>query len=171
MDQGNPPRKDNQHLRGHLRSRHRHLRRDPNRGPPPRAERRKRVHVRRAEHVLQPRVGHLQPGALPGRPAHLHQQVQQLQDQGPFVPLLPGNAPVRFQPALDFQCGTLAVAAQLPPDVPRDCRLDPPTATRLLCRAPHGTTAHRTFPVPLHVGGTPLYIPVRALAFDFQVGL
>ena len=113
----------------------------------------------------------MQPGHIRRFAPQLHRQVQQFQDEGSRLPLLPRHAPVRHRPALDFQCRTPDAPARVPADVPRDCRLDQAAPARLPRRPPHGTAAHRALPVPRHVGGTALHIPLRALAVYFQVGL
>ena len=171
MDQGNPPRKIVLHHGRRFRRRGRHLRGHADRGPPPRAERRKRIHGRRPEHVLQPRIGHLQPGRIFRERVKVRRQVQQLQDEGARLPLLPRHAAVRLRPPLDFQCRAPDAAARVPAHVPRDCRLDQAAAACLPRLAPHGSATDNTLPVPRHVGRTALRFPLRALAVHLQVGL
>ena len=171
MVQEHSPRKVFQHRRRSIRRCRSHFRRHANRSSPPRAERRKRVHVRSAEHVLQPRIGNLQPGHFRQREPQLRLEIQQLQDEGSRLPLCPRHALLRQGPPLDFHGRTPDAPARLLADVLRDSRLDTPAPARLPCRTPHGTATDNPLPVPRHVGGTALCFPLRTLAVPIQVGL
>ena len=171
MDQGYPPRKIREHHGARVRRRGIHLRRDANRGSPPSAKRRKRLYVCCPEHVLQPRIRHLQPRRIRKRRTHLQIQVQQFQDQRAFVPLLPRHAAAREQPPLDFHSRVRDAPALLLAHVPCDSRLDPATAPGLLRVASHGSATDGPVPVPFDVRRTALHFPLCTFTPRIQVGL
>lgn len=97
--------------------------------------------------------------------------IQQFQDQGTFVPLLPWHAAIRNKPPLDFHGRVLVVAALVPAHVPCHSRLDTAAALGIFRIAPHGYPANYLIPVPFDVRRTALHFPLRAFAPRVQVGL
>ena len=171
MAEGNPSRKAHRPCRPDFGHRHRRLRRHPDRGTTQGPERRERVHVCRPKHVPQSPIRYLQSGRIRERHAELHQQEQQLQDQGTCVPLHVGHAPAGKRPALDFQGRTDDAPPHLPVDVPRHRGLDKAAPASVLCGPSHGVTAHGAFPVPRHVGRAPVHFPFGPFPAGVPLGL